>query len=95
MRRLLGAVVIAAGLAGCASLNPRQEAGWLAFHDCLPVAPSAAIEDLLQSGRVNYRTQEGSEFSAMKACMELRGYSCDLGVTIGSRPHTHCYPKAS
>lgn len=95
LRRLTGAVVIAAALAGCTSLNPIQEAGWVAFHDCQPVAPSAAMEDLLQNGRVNYRTQEGAEFSSMRVCMEQRGYSCDLGLSIGARPNTHCYPKSS
>ena len=93
-RRLAWAVVIVAGLAGCGTLNPRQDAGWTAFHGCQPLAPSAAMEDLRIDGRVNYRTQEGAEFSSMKACMEQRGYGCDLGLTIGARPHTHCYPKA-
>jgi hypothetical protein len=31
----------------------------------------------------------------MKACMESRGYACDLGVAIGFRPYTYCYPKTS
>jgi hypothetical protein len=93
-KRLASVIVLAAALAGCASLTPPQEAGWAAFHACQPSAPSAAMEDLLTTGRVNYRTQEGREFSAMKACMEARGYHCDLGVTIGSRPHTYCHPKA-
>jgi hypothetical protein len=83
-----------AGLAGCAGLGPHQEAGWTAFRACQPAAPSAAMEDLLVGGRVHYRTQEGVEFSAMKACMEQRGYRCDLGLTIGSRPHTYCHPSA-
>jgi hypothetical protein len=82
-------------LAGCAGLTPQQDAGWAAFHACQQGSASAALEDLLVSGRVNYRTQEGVEFSTMKACMERQGYSCDLGLAIGSRPHTHCYPKAS
>jgi hypothetical protein len=43
---------------------------------------------------VSCRTREGSEFSVMKACMEQRGYHCDLGVAIGARPHTHCHPRA-
>jgi hypothetical protein len=93
--RLAAAVALAILLAGCAGLNASQEAGWTAFRDCQPLAPSAAMEDLLRSGRVHYRTQEGVEFSAMKACMESRGYSCDLGVAIGSRPHTYCSPRAS
>ncbi|HEU4371609.1 MAG TPA: hypothetical protein VFV05_25580 [Methylomirabilota bacterium] len=95
LARLTCALAVVAGLAGCAGLNPRQDAGWVAFHDCQPVAPSAAMEDLLVSGRVHYRTQEGVEFGLMKACMEGRGYSCDLGLSIGTRPHTHCYPKPS
>lgn len=97
MRQLACALMLAAGaLAGCAGLNATQEQGWLAFHDCQRTNGSpAALEDLLVSGRVNYRTQEGSEFSRMKACMEARGYACDLGVAIGSRPHTYCYPKTS
>jgi hypothetical protein len=94
-RQFTGAVALAAvSLAGCAGLAPRQEQGWVAFHDCQHVAPSAALEDLL-ADRVNYRTQEGVEFSAMKACMERQGYVCDLGLSIGSRPNTHCYPKPS
>jgi hypothetical protein len=95
VERLLGAGMLVAVLAGCAGLNVQQEAGWVAFHDCQPAAPSAAMEDLSQNGRVNYRTREGSEFSVMKACMEQRGYRCDLGLTIGARPHTHCYPGSS
>lgn len=97
MRRRACALMLAAGaLAGCAGLNATQEQGWLAFHDCQRATFSpAALEDLLQSGRVNYRTQEGTDFSSMKACMEARGYACDLGLAIGSRPHTHCYPKPS
>jgi hypothetical protein len=95
VRGLAAAVAVAAVLAGCAGLNARQEAGWTAFRDCQPAAPSAAMEDLLQTGRVHYWTQEGAEFGVMKACMEARGYSCDLGVTIGTRPHTYCYPRAS
>jgi hypothetical protein len=31
----------------------------------------------------------------MKACMESRGYACDLGVAIGFRPYTYCYPRAT
>ena len=81
-------------LVGCAGLTGRQEQGWTAFHDCLQVAPSAALEDLL-GDRVNYRTQEGIDFTNMKACMESRGYACDLGLSIGFRPHTHCYPRPS
>jgi hypothetical protein len=89
-------LLVAAALAGCAGLTGTQEQGWLAFHDCQrTAATSAALQDMLVSGRVNYRTQEGVDFSAMKACMESRGYACDLGVTIGSRPHTHCYPRTS
>ena len=72
-----------------------QEAGWTAFHQCQQGVSSAALEDLQVGGRVNYRTQEGVEFSAMKACMQGRGYDCDLGVTIGSRPNTYCYPRPS
>jgi hypothetical protein len=92
----LGSIILLAGvLGGCAGLTPNQDAGWVAFHACQPGAPSAAMDDILVTGRVNYRTQEGNEFSAMKACMEARGYRCDLGVTIGSRPQTYCYPGAS
>jgi len=69
LARLTCARAAVAGLAGCAGLNPRPEAGWVAFHDCQPVAPSAAMEDLLVSGRVN-------------------------ALSIGTRPHTHCYPQA-
>jgi hypothetical protein len=95
VRRLTGVMLVAAGLAGCGSLTPRQEAGWTAFHQCQQGSSSAALEDLLVGGRVNYRTQEGLEFSTMKTCMERHGYDCDLGVTLGSRPNTHCYPRAS
>ena len=98
MRRRLRCLtlLLIAGLAGCAGLNSRQEQGWVAFHDCRnTAATSAALEDMLVGGRVNYRTQEGVDFSSMKACMESRGYTCDLGVAIGSRPHTHCYPRNS
>jgi hypothetical protein len=96
-RRLTGlALLLAAGLGGCAGLNATQEQGWVAFHDCQrATAASAALEDMLVSGRVNYRTQEGVDFTSMKACMESRGYACDLGVSTGSRPHTYCYPKTS
>ena len=90
------ALLLAAGLAGCAGLNVTQEQGWTAFHDCQrTTATSAALEDLQERGRVNYRTQEGVEFSSMKACMESRGYACDLGVAIGFRPYTYCYPRAT
>jgi hypothetical protein len=92
---LVYAVALGVALAGCAGLTPVQEAGWTAFHACQPVASTAAIEDLQQGGRVNYRTHEGVEFGAMKACMESRGYRCDLGVTVGSRPQTHCYPRTT
>jgi len=27
--------------------------------------------------------------------MESRGYACDLGVAIGFRPYTYCYPRAT
>jgi hypothetical protein len=97
LRRLtcLGLLLIA-GLSGCAGLNVTQERGWTAFHDCQrTAASSAALEDLQESGRVNYRTQDGVEFSSMKTCMESRGYACDLGVAIGFRPYTYCYPKTS
>jgi hypothetical protein len=87
------AVLAVVSLAGCAGLTPGQEQGWTAFHDCQQVAPSAALEDL--TDRVNYRTQEGVDFTAMKACMESRGYVCDLGLSIGFRPNTHCYPRPS
>jgi hypothetical protein len=93
--RALTCTALLLALAGCAGLNPDQDAGWHAFHDCQRTTSSAALEDLLQGGRVNYRTQEGVEFSTMKACMERHGYVCDLGVTIGSRPNTHCYPRTS
>ena len=96
MRRLACVLLLgAAGLAACAGLTVQQEQGWAAFHDCQRTASSASLEDLQTSGRVNYRTQEGVEFSAMKACMEARGYACDLGLAIGSRPHTYCYPRTS
>jgi hypothetical protein len=95
VKRLTCAVLLAAGLAGCGGLTARQDAGWTAFHQCQQSSSSAALEDLLVGGRVNYRTQEGVDFSIMKTCMEQRGYSCDLGATIGSRPNTHCYPRAS
>jgi hypothetical protein len=95
MTRLTCGLALAAILAGCGGLNVRQEAGWAAFHDCQQSSSSAALEELLPGGRVNYRTLEGLEFSSMKACMERRGYDCDLGVTIGARPNTHCYPRTS
>jgi hypothetical protein len=94
-RALTWTTMLGFALAGCAGLTSGQDAGWQAFHACQPTASSAALEDLQQGGRVNYRTQEGVDFSVMKACMERRGYDCDLGVAIGSRPHTYCYPKAS
>jgi hypothetical protein len=96
MRSLACALVLVAGtLAGCAGLTAPQEQGWRSFHDCQAVAVSAALEDLTPGGRVNYRTQEGVDFTVMKACMEARGYACDLGLAIGARPHTYCYPKSS
>jgi hypothetical protein len=94
MRGRACAVLLAIGLAGCGGLTAAQDAGWAAFHACQSGASSAALEDLLRGGRVTYRTQEGVEFAAMKACMERRGYDCDLGLTIGTRPNTSCYPKA-
>ena len=94
--RLMCVVAIAAAVSGCAwRLTAPQDRGWTAFHECQPDSRSAAMEDLLVGGRVHYWTQEGVDFSTMKACMEARGYSCDLGLTIGTRPHTYCYPKAS
>ncbi|SRR6266545_3942249 len=93
MKRLMCGLALAASLAGCGGLTVKQEAGWAAFHDCQQSSSSAALEDLQLGGRVNYRTQEGVEFSSMKACMERRGYDCDLGMAIGARPHTYCYPK--
>jgi hypothetical protein len=95
MVRRACAVILAVVLTGCAGLTTQQDAGWTAFHACQTGVASAALEDLLVGGRVNYRTQEGVDFSAMKTCMEARGYACDLGVTIGSRPQTYCYPRAS
>ena len=95
MRRLAGVALLTGVLTGCAGLNAQQEAGWVAFHDCQAAWPTASMEDLRRDGRVNYVTREGSEFSVMKSCMEQRGYQCDLGLTIGSRPNTHCYPRAS
>lgn len=92
--RLVGIAVVAIVGAGCAGLNVRQEEGWVAFHQCVISAPTASMEDLSPDGRVNYYTSEGSEFGVMKGCMEERGYRCDLGLTIGARPHTHCYPRA-
>jgi hypothetical protein len=86
--------VLVAGLTGCAGLTVQQERAWRAFHECQPTASSAALEDLSQSGRINYRTQDGVDFGLMKACMEARGYACDLGLSIGARPHTHCYPTS-
>jgi hypothetical protein len=98
MRRLASVVLAGAiGLAGCAGasgLNVAQGEGWAAFQDCRgTVAPSAALGELRQSGVVTYETREGSEFSLMKSCMETRGYACDLGVGIGARPNTDCYPR--
>jgi hypothetical protein len=90
----VGMLLIANAASACANLNPAQEAGWAAFHECQQQAWSATLEDLREDGRINYFTQEGREFSVMKACVEQRGYRCDLGVTIGFRPYTHCYPKA-
>jgi hypothetical protein len=95
MKTLTIVAAMAVLVAGCAGLTPLQEAGWGAFHACQQGMASAALEDLSVGGRVNYRTQEGVDFSLMKACMERHGYSCDLGLAIGSRPHTHCYPRAS
>jgi hypothetical protein len=95
LRRLTWAWLLAAAVAGCGGLTAKQESGWVAFHVCQQGSASASLEDLLEGGRVNYRTQEGVEFASMKACMERRGYDCDLGLAIGARPHTHCYPKAS
>ena len=99
MRDVMGpltcVLALAVALAGCGGLTVNQEAGWTAFHECQQGSNSAALEDLLQGGRVNYRTQEGLDFSLMKACMERHGYDCDLGVAIGARPHTYCYPKTS
>lgn len=94
-KRLTCVMLVAAAVVGCGGLTAQQDAGWTAFHQCQQSTSSAALEDLLVSGRVNYRTAEGVDFSAMKACMEQRGYDCDLGVTIGSRPNTYCYPRAS
>jgi hypothetical protein len=95
MTRLTCGLALAAIRAGCGGLNVREDAGGAAFHDCEKCSSSAALEELLPGGRVNYRTLEGLEFSSMKACMERRGYDCDLGVTIGARPNTHCYPRTS
>jgi hypothetical protein len=96
MRRLACVLVlVAGGLVGCAGLTVQQERGWVAFHECQQGFASATLEDLTTSGRINYRTQEGVDFSTMKACMEARGYACDLGVAIGARPHTYCYPRTS
>jgi hypothetical protein len=94
LKRLMCGLALAASLAGCGGLTVKQEAGWDAFHGCQQGSSSAALEDLQLGGRVNYRTQEGLDFSLMKACMERRGYDCDIGVTGGARPNTHCYPKA-
>ena len=94
-KRLTCVVLLAAGLVGCGGLTAQQDAGWMAFHQCQQSTSSAALEDLLVTGRVNYRTQEGVDFSTMKTCMQQQGYDCDLGVTIGSRPNTYCYPRAS
>ena len=95
MTRLTCGLALAASLAGCGGLTVQQAAGWDAFHACQQGPSSAALEDLQLGGRVNYRTQEGVDFSLMKACMERRGYACDLGMAIGTRPHTYCYPKTS
>jgi hypothetical protein len=96
MRRLGCVLVLVAGaLTGCAGLTVQQERGWAAFHDCRQGFASATLEDLTPSGMINYRTQEGIEFAVMKACMEARGYTCDLGLGMGSRPHTYCYPRTS
>jgi hypothetical protein len=88
-------LVLAVGLIGCASLTAQQDAGWTAFHACRAEAPSAVLEDLFVTGRVGYFTREGVDFSHMKACMEQRGYACDVGTEIGSLPVTHCYPRTS
>ena len=95
MTRLTCGLALAVSLTGCGGLTGKQEAGWDAFHGCQQGWSSAALEDLQPGGRVNYRTQEGVDFSLMKACMERRGYDCDLGVSIGARPNTHCYPRTS
>ena len=90
--RALGLALLAVAVSGCAGLTPQQEAGWVAFHECQAAWPTASMDDLHPDGRVNYVTREGNEFGLMKACMEQRGYRCDLGVTVATRPQTHCYP---
>ena len=96
MTRVVALALVTAVLGGCAGLTPQQEAGWTAFHACQAAWPTASLDDLHPtSGRVNYVTREGSEFGDMKACMEQRGYRCDLGVTVATRPQTHCYPGGS
>jgi hypothetical protein len=91
--RMTALLVPLAALAGCVTFTPEQDAGWTAFHGCHSAAPSAVLEDLFVGGRVGYVTREGVDFSAMKACMEQRGYACDISTEIGSLPVTHCYPR--
>ena len=88
-------LLLVAGLIGCASLTPQQDAGWDAFQGCRVVAHTAVLEDLFVAGRVDYFTREAVDFSSMKTCMEQRGYSCDLYAGRGSAPVTHCYPRTS
>ena len=94
MKTGLAILTLLLDLGGCGGLNPKQVQAWDAFHDCRNVAPTASLTELPEDGRVAYRTQEGSEFSNMKACVERRGYECDLGSS-GRSPYTYCYPKGS
>ena len=93
--RTIAALVLVGGLARCASLTPQQDAGWAAFQDCRAGARTAVLEDLFPTGRVGYFTREGVDCNVMKACMEQRGYGCDLHAGLGSAPITHCYPRTS
>jgi hypothetical protein len=88
-------VLLVAGLTACGGLTAQQDLSWTAFHECRASAPSAVLETLSQGGEVNYRTQEGGEFGAMKSCMERRGFACDLGPSYSARLYTACYPGTS
>jgi len=88
-------LLVVGGLIGCASLTPQQDAGWTAFQDCRGGARTAVLENLFVAGRVDYFTREGTDFNVMKACMEQRGYGCDLQAGLSSAPVTHCYPRTS
>jgi hypothetical protein len=88
-------LLLVAGLTACGGLTAQQDVSWTAFHECRASAPSAVLEDLSPGGRVNYRTQEGGEWGAMKSCMERRGFACDLGPSFSARLYTLCRPGTS